>query len=64
MKPTQQVFIVRAWLEPTAERYAWRASVTNAATHERHHFTALADLLKFVRSSLPECADREPEREG
>jgi hypothetical protein len=47
----EHTFIVRIWHESGESGNAvWRASVTNAATHERHYFTNPDDLAAFLSS--------------
>jgi hypothetical protein len=47
----EHTFIVRIWHEDgESDHAAWRASVTNAATHERHYFTNPDDLATFLAS--------------
>lgn len=50
-QPAEYTFIVRIWRESGGSEGAdWRASVTNAATYERHYFTNPDDLAAFLAS--------------
>lgn len=45
------VFVVRVWLEPTADGVApWRASVLNTVTKERRYFADPEELAAFLSS--------------
>jgi hypothetical protein len=54
-------YLVRLWQAGSEEEPAWRASVENAHTGERHGFASLGELFEFLQV---ETAARPPMKEG
>lgn len=51
--PIYDSFLLRLWRE--SEQGAWRASLENVMTGERHSFPDLASLYAFLRATFPEA---------
>lgn len=50
-RPQYHVYLLRLWKEPgasQADASAWRFSLENPHTHERHGFTSIAALTEFL----------------
>lgn len=45
--PTKN-WLIRAWLETNATPDGWRATVTDLETRERHAFSGVSALVKFL----------------
>ncbi|MHB1134209.1 MAG: hypothetical protein ACYC4L_17715 [Chloroflexota bacterium] len=57
-------YLLRLWLAE-GEQTAWRASLENPTTAERHGFATLEELIDFIRAETAErAAEGDWEREG
>ena len=55
-----QSYLLRLWKEDNTP--GWRASLQDVATHERHNFANLSNLLSFIYSQLDQAiVEIEPE---
>lgn len=46
-------FIVRLWIEPTAARAeTWRGEVMHVQSGEKHYFTKVEEIERFVKNHL------------
>jgi len=55
MEPYTHSFIVKIWLEETAEeagRAKWRGHITHVPSGERRHLKDLEDILDFIAPYL------------
>ncbi|HEY0403795.1 MAG TPA: hypothetical protein VGD09_17390 [Blastococcus sp.] len=54
LRRREHVFLVRLWLEPSAEcsAYGWRGSAHHAASGRRFYFSSLAQLKRYLHDEL------------
>jgi hypothetical protein len=49
---TADIYIVRVWLEPSQQGPIWRASITDARSHEKHYFANPDALVLFCEDHM------------
>ena len=66
MKPSRPYisYLLRMWRSGESEQAAWRASLENPMTGQRHGFRTLADLFAFLEKMSQSENDQEPIRNG
>lgn len=53
----EHVYVVRIWVESGSQEDAWRASVLDVHSKERHSFVSLQALVEFLDLTNPNIAD-------
>ena len=57
-----RVFVIRIWLEPSADGGSRRGYVEYVATGQRRYFSALADAAEFIAALAAMAHDHGPNR--
>ncbi|HEU4743176.1 MAG TPA: hypothetical protein VFS50_16385 [Meiothermus sp.] len=65
MTAKPHTYIVRVWAEPNpVGPGAWRASVLDTVSQERHYFSTPQDLARFLQETEGDWLQEDPPEEG